>query len=108
MENLGYILSEAPVLFLVGWIAFRIVQYRRYRNNQPIYTERDRQLLFQSGKLNLESPVVRLRLARAILAVTAAVYLEILILGAFGAAILTGALLLTSAAIVRQFLLIDK
>jgi hypothetical protein len=49
-----------------------------------------------------------LRLARAILAVTAAVYLEILILGAFGAAILTGALLLTSAAIVRQFLLIDK
>ena len=46
MDKIGYVLSEVPVLLFVIWFAFRLVQYRRYRRNQPIYTDKDRQLLF--------------------------------------------------------------
>ena len=42
--------------------------------------------------------------SRAILAVTAAIYVEFLVLAPFGAAILAGAVLLTSAAIVRTLM----
>jgi len=108
MENLGYILSEAPIFFLILWFAVRLVQYRRYRRNQPIHTNEDRQMLSRSVKTNFASPVFRLKMARAILAVTAAIYIEMLILAPFGAAILTGALLLTSAAIVRRIVLLGS
>jgi hypothetical protein len=106
MDEIGYVLSEVPVLLFVIWFAFRLVQYRRYRRNQPIYSDKDRQLLFSKTKTTLEQPVF-LGLARAILAATAATYLEILMLAPFGAAILSAALLLTSAAIVRWFLVLD-
>src|SRR6266540_917397 len=104
MDRIGYVLSEIPVLFFVIWFAFR---YRRYRRNQPIYSDKDRQLLFSRTKTTLEPPVFRLGLARAILAATAATYLEILTLAPFGAAILSTALVLTNAAIVRWFLVFD-
>jgi hypothetical protein len=104
MDEIGYVLSEVPVLLFVIWFAFRLVQYRRYRRNQPIYSDKDLQLLF--SKTNLEQPVFP-ALARAILAATAATYLEILTLAHFGAAILSATLLLTSAAIVRWFLVLD-
>jgi hypothetical protein len=106
MDEIGYVLSEVPVLLFVIWFAFRLVQYRRYRRNQPIYSDKDRQLLFKT-KTPLEPPVFRLGLARAILAATAATYLEMLTLAPFGAAMLTAALLLTSATIVRCFLVLD-
>ena len=108
MEKLGYFLSEAPIFFLVMWFGIRLVHYRRYRRNQPIYTDKDRQLFFRSARVRPDSPPFRLRLARSILAVTAAIYLEILILAPFGAGILTGALLLTSAAIVRHILMLEN
>jgi hypothetical protein len=104
MDEIGYVISEVPVLLFVIWFAFRLVQYRRYRRNQPIYSDKDLQLLF--SKTTLEQPVF-LGLARAILAATAATYLEILTLAHFGAAILSATLLLTSAAIVRRFLVLD-
>jgi hypothetical protein len=107
MDKIGYVLSEVPVLLFVIWFAFRLVQYRRYRRNQPIYSDKDRQLLFSKTKTTLEPPVFRLGLARAILAATAATYVEILTLAPFGAAMLSAALLLTSAAIVRCFLVLD-
>jgi hypothetical protein len=107
MDKIGYILSEVPVLLFVIWFAFRLVQYRRYRRNQPIYSDKDRQLLFSKTTSTLEPPVLRLGLARAVLAATAATYFEILTLAPFGAAILSAALLLTSAAIVRCFLVLD-
>jgi len=107
MDSIGYVLSEVPVLFFVIWFAFRLVQYRRYRRNQPIYSDKDRQLLFSRANTTLEPPVFRLGLARAILAATAATYFEILTLAPFGAAILSTALVLTNAAIVRWFLVFD-
>jgi hypothetical protein len=104
MDEIGYVLSEVPVLLFVIWFAVRLIQHRRYRRNQPIYSDKDRQLLFSKTP---EAPVFCLGLARAILAATAVTYLEILTLAPFGAAILSAALLLTSAASVRWFLVLD-
>ena len=76
MEKLGYVLYELPVFFLVMWFGIRLVHFRRFKRNQPIFSEADKQLLFERPPVGLQSPVFRLRLARAILAATAATYLE--------------------------------
>jgi hypothetical protein len=104
MDKLGYIISEAPVLFFVIWIAVRLVQYRRYRNNQPQFSERDEALLFPQNKLGLRSPIRRVKFARCILLATAATYVEFLVLAPFGAAILCITLVLTTAGIVNGVL----
>jgi len=104
MDKLGYIISEAPVFFLVIWVAVRLVQYRRYRNKQPLFSERDRAMLFPENKIDLRSPVLRVRLARCILFATAATYVEFLMLAPLGAAILCVALVLTTAGIVHGIL----
>jgi hypothetical protein len=105
MENLGYIISEAPVLFLIIWFGVRLVHVRRYRNKQPIYSERDAALLYPQTNFDLRSPMSRVRLARCILFATAAFYVEFLILAPFGAAILCASLMLTTAALVQNFIL---
>lgn len=104
MENFGYIISEAPVLFFVIWIAVRLVQYRRYRKKQPLFSERDEALLFPQNKINLRSPIRRVKFARCILLATAATYVEFLMLAPLGAAILCVALVLTTAGIVQGIL----
>ncbi len=106
MEKLGYVLSELPVFFLVMWFGIRLVHLRRYRRNQPIFSDDDRRLFFGRSAASIRSPVFRLRLARAILAATAATYVDFPVLAPFGAGILAGALLLTSAAIVRRMLML--
>ena len=107
MEKLGYFLSEAPVLFLVGWFAFRLVQYRRYLNKQPIYSERDRSLLFRAPSDKTGSRAQLLKFGLASFLATVAGAIEMLFLGQFGAAILAGSFLLTVAAIVNNILLVD-
>jgi hypothetical protein len=107
METIGYILSEVPIFFFVVWFGIRLAQIRRHRNQQPIYTERDWRLLYQSAKLTLVSPTMRLRLARSILAATVAIYVEFLILAPLGAGLLSAAVLLTTASIVQRILLSD-
>jgi len=105
MEKLGYIISEAPVLFLMIWFAVRMVQYRRRRRLEPIFSAGDKALLFPPNKISLSSPIMRVKFARCILLATAATYLEFLVLAPFGAAILCVALTLTTAAIVHRVLL---
>lgn len=107
MEKLGYVLYELPVFFLVMWFGIRLVHLRRYRRNQPIFSDDDRQLFFGRAPASVQSPIFRVRLARAILAATATTYIEFLVLAPFGAAILAGALLLTGAAIVRWMLILQ-
>ena len=104
MDKLGYIISEAPVFFLVIWVAVRLVQYRRYRNKQPLFSERDRAMLFPENKIDLRSPALRVKFARCILLATAATYVEFLMLAPLGAAILCIALVLTTAGIVQGIL----
>jgi hypothetical protein len=50
---------------------------------------------------------MRLKLVRSILAATAAIYVEFLVLAPFGAGILSAAVLLTTASIVQRILLTD-
>jgi hypothetical protein len=102
MEKMGYILSEAPVFILVVWFAVRVFQFRRRRNKQPAFSESDRQLLFGVNRQTLTTPKACLKLALAILATAAAGFVELITLAPLGGAILTAALLLTSAAIVHQ------
>ena len=108
MENLGAIILERTVLGLIICFAGALVCYRRYRRKQLIISDRDRQLIFGNGPGNLQSPLFRLRLARAILAVTAATGLLFVVLAPFGAAIVTIAVILTGAAIVRCLLMIES
>jgi len=104
MEKLGYIISEAPVLFLVIWFAIRVLQYRRHRKQRPLFSAGDEALLFPHQKVDLRSPIMRVNLARCILLATAATYAEFLVLATFGAAILCVALVLTTAGIVHRVL----
>ena len=104
MDKLGYIISEALIFFLVIWFAVRFVQYRRRRNKQPLFSERDKALLFPQNKIDLRSPVLRVRFARCILLATAATYVEFVMLAPFGAAILCITLVLTITGIVHGIL----
>lgn len=104
MDKLGYIISEAPVLFFVIWISVRLIQYRRYRNKQPLFSARDEALLFPQKKIDLRSPLQRVKFARCILYATAATYVEFLVLAPLGAAIMCIALVLTTAGIVNSIL----
>ena len=105
MEKLGYVLYELPVFLLVMWFGIRLVHLRRYRKNQPIFSDDDRRLFFGRLPTSIQSPDFRVRLARAILAATATTYLEFLVLAPFGAGILAGALLLSGAFIVHWMLM---
>ena len=107
MEKLGYFLSEAPILFLVVWFAVRLVQYRRYRNHQPISSERDWQLLFRAPSDETVSREKILKFGLASFLATLAGAIEMVVLGQFGAAILAASFLLTVAAIVNSILLVD-
>ncbi len=104
MEKLGYIISEAPVLFLLIWFAVRLVQYRRQRKQEPLYSAGDEALLFPQNKIDLRSPVTRVKFARCILLATAATYVEFAMLAQFGAAILCVAITVTTAGIVHRLL----
>jgi len=104
MDRLGYILSEAPVLILMIWFAVRLVQVRRFRENRPFFTEDDRRVLFEPPPHEPRTWRFYSRLALATAAFMTIGFLEILVLAPFGAAIVTGALLLTAAAVVRRAL----
>ena len=104
MEKIGYILSEAPVFFFMIWFAIRLVQYRRRRRHQPVFSDADRRLLFGTDRRRSESATFYLKFALAIVATALVAVLEFITLAPLGAALLTGALLLTCATIVQQIL----
>jgi hypothetical protein len=106
MEKLGYILSEVPIMFLVIWFAVRTVQFRRYRNNRPILSREDLRLLHARPRIEPNSFKFYVRFVLAVLSVAAIGLLEVAVLSPFGAAIVAGAFLLTSTAIVRYLLVI--
>jgi len=107
MEKMGYVLSEAPVLFFMIWFAVRLIQFRRLRRRMPVFSDSDRRLLFGAGRRAGESSAFYLKLAAAAVATALIATLEFIALAPFGAALITGALLLTSAAIVRHVLPLD-
>lgn len=104
MEKIGYILSEAPLFLFMIWFAVRLIQYRRRRKREPVFSDVDRRLLFGTDRRRSESATFYFKFAGAIVATTLVGMLEFITLAPLGAALLTGALLLTSATIVRQIL----
>lgn len=104
MEKIGYIISELPALFLIIWFTIRVIRFRRRRKQQPLFSAQDAALLFPRIKIDLRSPITRIKFARCILLATAATCVEFLVLAQFGAAILSGALTLTTAAILHRVL----
>jgi hypothetical protein len=107
MEKLGYLISEIPPLFFVAWFAVRFFQFRRRQRKEPLFSDADRALLFGSQRSRPASGMFYLKLILAITIVATLGLLEIVLLAPFGAAILTGALVLTSTVIVRNLLAID-
>jgi hypothetical protein len=105
IENLGYVLSELPVLFLMIWFAVKIVQWRRARENRPQFSEDDRRVLFRQSPYAPDKWQFYPRFTLAVFAVMISGFLQVTILSAFGAAIITAMFVLTSAAVVRGVLL---
>jgi hypothetical protein len=105
MEELGHVLSELPVLFLMMWFAVKIVQWRRARENRPQFSEDDRSMLFRQSPYPPDNWQFYPRFTLAVLGVMISGFLQVTILSAFGAAIITAIFVLTSAAVVRGVLL---
>jgi hypothetical protein len=105
LEKLGYILSEAPVLILMVWSAVWIVRWRRSRDNRPWFNQQDQRLLFHAAEYRPNTWAFYPRFILAVLAVAILGFLQLVILAPLGAAIGTGAFILTSAVIVHGVLL---
>ena len=108
MEKFGYFLSEAPVLFLMIWLAVRLVRWRRSRENRPCFNEVDRRVLFHAAQYRPDTWQFYPRFAFTVFAVATLGSLQIFVLAPLGAAIITTALVLTSAAIVHGVLLREE
>jgi hypothetical protein len=104
MEKMGYILSEAPLFLFMVWFTIRLVQYRRWRRQRPVFSDIDRRLLFGTARRRSESATFCFKFILAIVATTLVGILEFIALAPLGAALLTGALILTSATIVQRIL----
>ncbi len=105
MEKLGYILSEAPILILAVWSAVWIVRWRRSRENRPWFNHQDQRLLFHAAQYRPDTWQFYPRFILAVLAVAILGFVQITLLAPLGAAIGTGAFILTSAVIVHGVLL---
>jgi hypothetical protein len=105
MEQIGYILSEAPFLVLIIAATVKLVSWRRARANRPQFSDLDRATLFRAPSGRPRRFQFYVRFLLAVFAVLVAGLLQFIALAPFGAAVLTAALVLSSAAIVRGLLL---
>ena len=106
MEDIGYILSEAPFLALIIGFAVMLVCWRRWRANRPGFSDHDRRALFHAAApYGPNHWRFYPRFLLAVLAVTTLGSLQFIALAPLGAAIVTGVLVLTSATIVRGVIL---
>jgi hypothetical protein len=108
MENFGYILSEAPLFVLIVWFTVRFIRWRRSRENRPGFSDSDKHVLFHAGQHAPKQRQFYLRFLVTVFAVTALGSLLMVVLAPFGAAILAGVLVLTSAAVVHEIMLSDR
>jgi hypothetical protein len=108
MEDLGYILSEAPLFVLIVWSTVKVIRWRRSRENRPGFSDNDKHVLFHAAQHAPQRRQFYLRFFLTVLAATALGLLLMVVLAPFGAAILAGVLVLTSAAVVHQIMLSDR
>jgi hypothetical protein len=105
MENFGYILAEAPFLILIVWSTFKLVRWRRWRDNRPGFSASDQRMFFHAAQYRPGHWQFYPRFLLAVLAVTALGGFQMMALAPLGAAILTGVLVLTSLAVVHSIML---
>ncbi len=103
--KMGYILSELFTMALVVALAEGILRVRRGLRGRQMFTDTDRRLLKEPIRVTGSAPVRYLRYSLSFTLVVIFGAIEIAIVSQFGATILTGALLLTSATIVRWTLM---
>ena len=101
LDRMGYILAEAFTLLVVISFTKGILCLRRGRDQRRFLSHGDREVFFQPIKLTVSAPMRFFRYAVIFTLVVTIGVIEIVILAPFGAAILTGALLVTCAAIVH-------
>jgi hypothetical protein len=106
MEKIGYLLSELPVLILMIWLAVKIVHWRRTREGRPPASRADRRIMSRGARYRADDWQFYPRFVLAVLAVVITGGLQIMVLAPLGAAIVTGVLVLTSAAIVHGALFV--
>jgi hypothetical protein len=99
---MGYILSETFMLLVVISLAIGILRLRRGGGQRRFLGRDDLKVLFQPIKLTASAPVRFFRYAVIFLLVATTGAIEIISLAPFGAAIIAGALLVTSTTIVRR------
>jgi hypothetical protein len=102
MERMGYILVEAFTLLTIISFTKAILYLRRGPGRHRFLCRADREVLFQPISFTAAAPVRFIRYAVISLLVMSAGAVEIAILSQFGAAIVAGSLLITSAAIVQR------
>jgi len=98
---MGYILSELFMMLLVIALADGILRFKRGVGRRQLFTDNDRRKLKEPIRIRASAPMRYLRYSLVIALIVILGAMEIAVMSQFGATILTGALLLTSAAIVR-------
>lgn len=101
-DRMGYILAETVTLLMMIFFTQVILGLRRGGLQHALFNKNDREVFFQPIRLTAGAPVRFLRYALIFILVTSIGALEIALFSQFGAAILTGVLLVTWTTIVYQ------
>ena len=97
MESLGYILPEGVMLLFVLMVGLAVLGLRRRLKGERAFTDRDHRFFFGRSRAKTSF----LAFGRAVVLFSVLALIEVLILEPFGAAILSGVLLITLLAVVR-------
>ncbi len=99
---MGYILSETFMLLVVISLTKGILHLRRGRDQRRFLDRDDREAFYRPIQLTASAPVRFFRYAMIFISVVTTGAIEIIILAPFGAAIISGALLVSCTTIVRR------
>jgi hypothetical protein len=102
VDRIGYILSEIFTLLMIISITKGILRLRRCGDPRPFLDQSDREKFFQPIKLTASAPTRFFRYAVIFTLVATIGPIEIVVLSQFGAAIISGVLLVTCATIVYR------
>lgn len=102
LDRIGYLLSEIFLLLMVISITKGILWLRRGRDPRRFLCRSDREKFFQPIKLTDSAPMRFFRYAVIFTLVATIGPIEIVVLSQFGAAIISGVLLVTCATIVYR------
>ena len=102
MDRMGYILAEAFTLLTIVSFTKGFLYLRRGREPRRFLSRADREIFFRPLRLPARASNRFFRYLIICIATVIAAGVETIVLAPFGAAILTGALVVTSTAIVQR------